>query len=355
MSNDDLEAVLEEGGLSPYQAAAFVALLDLGSASARTVARASDVPDPRIYDVLRDLEDAGYVETYEQEQLYARVSDPGRVTERLSSRAERFSWASEEVEERYEHPHDGIGEARIVGRLETVFEHARETIEGASDRVRASLTAEQLADLTPVLEAAFERGVDVRLSIHGDDGSLPGPETLEEICTEARHRPLPAPFVVLVDRSKLCFVPHTDSVNEYGVIVDDRTHAYVFHWFFVLCLWDVWETYYSDRPTEPPITYVDLRECLRAIEPDLEAGRTVLVSVEGRWTDTGEECSFAGRVVDCEYTTQSTRPGADATIAAYAGRATLHVESDDGTVSVGGWGATVEDCEATRITVESVE
>ena len=48
-------------------------------------------------------------------------------------------------------------------------------------------------------------------------------------------------------------------------------------------------------------------------------------------------------------------PGGRRAIAAYAGRATLHVESDDGTVSVGGWGATVEVCEATRITVESVE
>lgn len=357
MSSDDLESVLEEGGLSPYQAAAFVALLDLGAASARTIAQASDVPDPRIYDVLRDLEAAGYVETYEQEQLHARVSDLDRVTERLTSRAERFSWASEEVEDRYERPQTGLGEARIVGRFETVFDHARGTIEGATHRVQVSLTTEELADLKPALAGALDRGVDVRLSLHGEHESLPEPESLAEFCTEARYRPLPAPFVVLVDRSELCFVPHSGSVNEYGVIIDDRTHAYVFHWFFVLCLWDVWEVYYSGRPTEPPITYAGLRECLRAIEPELEAGRTVLVTVEGRWTDTHEDCSFTGRIVDCVYTTQSTRADVDvdSTIAAYAGRATLVIATDDGERRVGGWGATVEEVEATRITIEAIE
>ncbi|ADJ14820.1 TrmB family transcriptional regulator [Halalkalicoccus jeotgali] len=357
MSGDegDLGTILEEGGLSPYQAAAFVALLDLGSASARTIARASDVPDPRIYDVLRDLEADGYVETYEQDRLHARVSDLDRITDRLAARAERFAWASEEVTERYERPHAEIGEARIVGRFETVFDHARGAIERATDRVQASLTPEEFADLEPALAAAIDRGVDIQLSIHGNEDSMPATGTLAGACTEARYRPLPAPFVVLVDRSELCFVPHSDSINEYGVIVDDRTHAYVFHWFFTLCLWDVWEVHYSGRANEPPITYAGLRECLRAIEPELDAGRTVLVTVEGRWTDTGEGCSIVGQALECTYTTQSANVRVDPTIAAYAGRATLTVTTDDGPVSVGGWGATVEDAEVNRITVESIE
>ncbi len=357
MTSNDLETILEAGGLSPYQAAAFVSLLDLGAASARTIAQASGVPDPRIYDVLRDLEAAGYVETYEQERLHARVGDIDRITEKLASRAERFSWASEAIEERYERPHAAVGEARIVGRFETVFEHAREAIEGAADRIQLSVTTDQLTDPAPALAGAVERGVDVRLSLHddGSETSLPAPESLSELCTEARYRPLPAPFVVLVDRSELCFVPHTDSVNEYGVIVDDRSHAYVFHWFFVLCLWDVWETYYSGRPTEPPITYPGLRECLRAVEPELDADRTVLASVEGRWTDTGEDCSLTGRIVDRLYTTQSTRAEVDPMMAAYAGQATLVIATDEGEISVGGWGATVEAVEAIRITVEAIE
>lgn len=52
MDTDELYAVLEEAGLSPYQADAYAALLELGSASASEIATTSGVPQPRIYDVL---------------------------------------------------------------------------------------------------------------------------------------------------------------------------------------------------------------------------------------------------------------------------------------------------------------
>jgi DNA-binding MarR family transcriptional regulator len=63
MDTDELHAVLEEAGLSPYQADAYETLLELGSASASEIATTSGVPQPRIYDVLRGLEDDGYVTT----------------------------------------------------------------------------------------------------------------------------------------------------------------------------------------------------------------------------------------------------------------------------------------------------
>ncbi|MEM4781227.1 MAG: TrmB family transcriptional regulator [Halalkalicoccus sp.] len=355
MTSEGLESVLEEAGFSPYQAAAIVALLDLGSASARTIADASDVPDPRIYDVLRDLEAGGYVETYEDDSLHARIGSLDRLEEELASRAEKLSWASDEVEQRYQRPTSDLGCARVVGGFETAFEGARESIADATDRVQASLTGPQFTKLEEALVAAHERGVDVRLSFHGDREALPATDALAPACTEARYRSLPSPFVVLVDRSRTCFVPHTDSINEYGLIVDDRTHTYVFRWFFALCLWEVWEECYSGRSAEPPTTYADVRECLRAVEPELDAGRTVWIDVEGRWTDTGEACSFAGRLVDCTYTAQSARADAGDTIAAYAGRATLVVDTDEGPVRVGGWGALLEECEATRITVRAIE
>lgn len=44
MDTTTLAATLADAGLSPYQADAYVALLDLGSASAGQLADASDVP-----------------------------------------------------------------------------------------------------------------------------------------------------------------------------------------------------------------------------------------------------------------------------------------------------------------------
>ena len=72
MNVDELITTLQNAGFAPYQAQAYVALLELGSASAQEIATASDVPGPRIYDVLHSLEEDGYITTYEQDPLRPR-------------------------------------------------------------------------------------------------------------------------------------------------------------------------------------------------------------------------------------------------------------------------------------------
>lgn len=96
---------------------------------------------------------------------------------------------------------------------------------------------------------------------------------MAEVCTEARHREIPSPFLAIVDRSKVCFAPHAGSINEYGIIVEDRTHAFVFHWFFLSSLWDVWEPLYAPDPEGPPLEFSDVRYCIREITPHLKRAR----------------------------------------------------------------------------------
>jgi len=79
METEQFVTVLEEAGLSPYEATVYVTLLDLGTASATAIADESGVPGPRIYDILRSLADRGYVETYQQGTLQARAHDPTDV------------------------------------------------------------------------------------------------------------------------------------------------------------------------------------------------------------------------------------------------------------------------------------
>jgi len=354
---EELRDVLEEAGLSPYQADAYVTLLDLGSASATELAEASEVPDPRIYDVLRALEGEGFVETYQEGSLHARASDPEIVVGDLVARARRLEAATEEIESRWREPPKETNRVGIVRRFESLFDRARSAIGEARFRIQLSVSPEEFRTLRGDLIEAVDRDLDVRLTIHtrSTEGTeLPAADELAGACTEARHRPLPTPFVVLVDRTRSFFAPHPDSTNRYGVVVDDRTHAYVFHWFFATCLWEVWEPIYSSRPSEPPITYVDVRECLRAIEPAVEEGRRVSVTVLGFETATGETCELSGRVVAVEYSATAAETG-EPSIARYAGRATLVVDTGERSVSVGGWGSTIEDIEATRIVVEAID
>ncbi|MFA9426469.1 TrmB family transcriptional regulator [Natronorubrum sp. A-ect3] len=358
MDSDELTETLEDAGLSPYQADAFVTLLGLGSASATDIAQASSVPDPRIYDVLRDLEDAGYIETYEQDSLHARAHDPADVLADLRSRANRFETAAEEIEDRWSRPDLEDHKVSIVKRLDTVLAQADELIRAATNQVQIGLTPSQFRDLSDALETATENGVDVKVCLFPQTGAepeLPSTDELSRACTEARYRDIPSPFLALIDRSWTCFSPHGGSTNEYGVIVDDRTHAYVFNWYFQTCLWEVHETIYSARDDELPITYVDLRQCLRDVVPLLEDGRQVDATVHGFETDTGHEVTLHGTITDSTYAGVSTSDERETPLTQLAGEASLTLATDDGTYTVGGWGAMIEDFEARRITIESID
>jgi HTH-type transcriptional regulator, sugar sensing transcriptional regulator len=357
MESDDLAGTLEEAGLSPYQADAFVTLLERGSASATDIAQASSVPDPRIYDVLRGLEERGYVETYEQGSLQARARDPAEVLADLRSRATRFEDAADEIETRWTRPDIEDHAVSIVKRFETVMHRANELIRSADHQVQIGLTPAQFDALSDALETAHEGGADVKVCLvpeTADEPSLPSIEALARACTEARYRPIPAPFVALIDRSWTCFAPNRHSANQYGVLVNDRTHAYVFYWYFSTCLWDVYDPVYSARDERLPTTYVDIRECLRRIEPAFDEGTRIDAVVEGFETDTGQQATVSGTVTEISYAGTSGETQGTAPITQFAGQATFTLDDGEHEHTIGGWGAIVEDIEAVRITIEAI-
>jgi len=255
METEALIATLEDAGLSPYRAEAYVALLRLGTASASDVSDASDVPTPRVYDVVRDLEDQGYVETYDQGSLRARAHDPADVFEDLRGQAQQFERAAEEVEKRREQPDPETTRASIVKRFGTVFDRAETFVEAADSRIPLSATPDHVEALRPALVAARDRGVSVHVSTHTcPDADAPPASLFEGACTEARHRPIPAPFVALVDRERTCFAHHPDSYGDYGMLVDDRVHSHVFHWYFLPRLWEGYPSVYGTDADLPKRT-----------------------------------------------------------------------------------------------------
>lgn len=348
MDTDALVETLESAGLSPYQAEAYVALLDLGVASATNVAEAGNVPTPRIYDVLRSLEERGYVETYEQGSLRARAHSPSGVLQDLRGRADRLEAAAEEVEDRWEQPELEGSEASIVKRFRTVIERARTFVEDASHQVLLSTTPKNFERLAPALRDAHDRGVSVRVSVHTEDpDETPGAATFDGVCLEVRHRPLPAPFVVLADRRKASFAHHPNSYDQYGVLLNDRTHTFVFYWYFLTCLWDPWDVLYEATKPGLPAEYLDIRYCVRDLRR-LEEVRSATLLVEGYDVATGEAVEVEGSVIGIRTPFSS---GESTDLHEMAGQVTLDLETDDGSVSVGGWGAILEDVESTRISL----
>lgn len=353
MNSDELRAVLETAGLSPYQADAYVALLERGSGSASDIAAWSDVPQPRVYDVLRGLEDAGYVTTYDRDRLYARANDPDEALSGLRTAVERFEAAIEEVETRYREATVEGGGVSIVRRRRTVFEHARETVAGATAHLQVAATPEEFRRIDTDLREAFERGVQIQLSLHVPDDDGLDVSAFEGTCTEVRRRELPGPFLLLADRQRACYATAAPQSDGYGVLVDDYTTAYVFHWYFLSRLWEVYDEVYTARSDEPPHSFVEITDCVRWLEPVLDGGATISGRVEGEFVGTGEPCTLAGEFVGVEYT--GTTDDEPASLPELAGAARVCLETDDRTYTVGGRGAITEDVAVTRLVVERVE
>ncbi|MFB6250816.1 MAG: TrmB family transcriptional regulator [Halobellus sp.] len=350
METDSLKDTLEDAGLSPYQAAVYVALLDLGTASATEIADASDVPKARVYDVIDALAEREYIEKYEQGTLRARAHSPAEVLGDLRERANRLETAADEIEDRWEQPPLEESTASIVKQFETVIDRARLFIEQAEARVYVSLTPEQLEQLREPLKEAHERGVAVHILIHTESTrEPPAAESVSDICREARYRGLPAPFVASVDRQSACFSHHPDAFNQYGVLVNDEEYTFVFHWYFMTCLWEVGMQIHTESAETPPIEYVDVRQLVREGRALFESDATVTVRVEGTDLSTGEARTITGTVEEVHSVV-----GNEESDPQIAGQVMFVVDTGEERVSVGGWNAVIEDIEASRVVIINI-
>ncbi len=356
METDELIAVLEDAGLSPYQADAYATLLERGSAAASEIASTSGVPQPRIYDVLRALEEQGYVTVYDRDRLYARANSPNDALAGLKTAVQRYEAAIEEIETRYQEPEVTDSNVSLVQQLRTVFDHARDAIETAHDHIQVAATPSRFRALQPLLAEAYDRGVHVHLSLYSPaDEALPFDRAaFEGVCTEVRRRELSGPFLVLVDREQACYATTDRLTQEYGVLVDDYTTAYVFHWYYLTRLWEVYETIYTDRNDQPPYSFVEITECIRALEPLLEGKERITGRIRGIVTESGRECQLTGEFVAVNYTGSQTDTEGTSLVK-LAAEAQIHFQTEETVYTVGGRGAHREDIAGKRFTVDRID
>ncbi|MEZ3164029.1 TrmB family transcriptional regulator [Halorubrum sp. RMP-47] len=352
MDTEELLETLQAADFSYYQANAYVTLLDLGTASATEVAQASDVPDARIYDVLRDLDDFGYVELYEQETFQARATDPETIVSGLTDRASALESAAAEIEERYERPTLDTQTVSIVKRFDTVLEAARTFVRDADTQIHATLTRDQFEALRTDLVDARDRDVTVNVTLLSRDGDEPLEDADYEGAVSVAHRlSRPAPFVLTSDLRRTAFAPNPAAVEDYGLILRNRSFTYVFFWHFLLFTWLPSPIAYEADRTGPK-RFADIRQFLLENRSRIRGDESLHVEIEGRETDGDRSVTLSGEVVDAEHVANvDTDDDRAPTVMALTGTASIVVDDGERRWTVGGWGATFEDVEAERIQV----
>lgn len=352
MDRETLEQALGYAELTAYQADAYLTLLEMGVSPAIEVGRESSVPVSQVYDVLRDLESKGYVETIEREKLYVRPRDPKESMADLESRGELLHDAAEEIRERYHTPGRMDVRLGVTKRVETAVENAQTLIGDAETVVEVAGTYEQLQELLPTLQAARNRGVVVRAAVYVDGGETPTEFDPTDALSELRVCTIPGPFLVVIDRHRTCFAPNTRSDEAYGVLVNDRILPFVFHWYYLTCLWDPYETVYADESER--FTYVTLEEFIRDCYRLVEDGYDLRVVVDGIDLESETETTLEGTVTDISFLGDERRRSR-LTLSDLGSYASVVLDTGEESVVVGGWGAVFEDVELRTISLVGLE
>ncbi|GAB3029283.1 TrmB family transcriptional regulator [Natronobiforma cellulositropha] len=189
MNPTEAEAVeaFERLGLTSYEAKVFIALQQLGSGTARDVARVADVPRSQVYSVAESLEERGLLEVQQSSPIRYRPVAVEEARETLRNRFEsEEERAFEYVESVREEPSGEEAQEDIwtVRGRDRVDDRVIDILSRAETRVLfgARLPALLTTDLERALEARAAEGVDVSAISHDPTvrdrlGSLEGVDT----------------------------------------------------------------------------------------------------------------------------------------------------------------------------------
>ncbi|WP_135366042.1 TrmB family transcriptional regulator [Halosimplex halophilum] len=351
---DELEGVLADAGFSGYEAEAYLGLLQLRDASVAELASVCSVPRSRLYDVLRDLEDEGYVETYERESLRGRIANVSAAAEELRDRATELEDGADRLEAVWERPRFEQTDISVFQTHAATVREATARIDAAEHTVHLCVTPDELLELADPLRDAIDRDVVIRIAVQtgetGADTDLP--HLFPDVAFEVRQCEAAAHFIALVDGSFAALAVDNEWDGQYGLVVDDNTLGSILHWYYQIQLWEPWDTLYS-ASMGTPTTFVSIRELIREIESVRTDDETVTVRVEGVDTESREAVEIEGEVVDVIYT--DIYEDRDVTFAQQFIQAALRVRSGDEEYTIGGYGAVLEDIRAIQMTITDIK
>ncbi|QLG50199.1 TrmB family transcriptional regulator [Natrinema halophilum] len=349
MDTKTLRRALEDAGLTGQQAEAYLTLLESGPAPVVEIAQQSSISSSRIYDIVRSLEEEGFVETLERDRLHARPREPVDVLNRLRQKSEMFADAAGEIEDRWERPDPRESRISVLKRAETVLRSTADAIAESNISLVLAVTPAQLEELRPTIETAAANGTLIQIAVY-DDGTVDVPRI--EGVLEIRRCCIPGPFLAIVDRRYAFFEPNVRSDRSYGITIGDEILSFIMHWYFWTCLWAQNERIHVDR--EQPPTYVSIEGFVHDAASLLHDDATMTLHIIGRQIETGDRVDIRGELarVTCGGHLELPRHPKYTDL---AGQITLYVETEDGIVSVGAWGAVFEDVEAEIIRVEGID
>ncbi len=343
MSSDSLassfEGVVSRFNLGEYEITAYLAVLQHGELTASAIAERTDIPQPRVYDTVRGLEDVGLVELRESRPLKVLPIDPQEAFGEIQHSLDELV---DDLSTQYTAPTRDPEAVSLVKSRPTILRYLSAIIEAAEHELMLSLTPSLLERFESTLQSRQESGITTQILL-SPAAEAPDPDAFdyESLATTVKgRRGRTTPVVAIADGNYSMYAAresvHGDA-DRYGVIFNRSELGFLVSGFLNTVLWTTAETIASSDAEPPfPRHYGTIRRCIADLA---RLDGAFYATIKGRDVETGETRVVEGRV-------------GDLTVGPNREVATLVVETGDGTVEVGGQVAAYEDVEAHEILVD---
>jgi len=343
------ESLQQNIDMSAYESQVYLALIRNGKQSMKEIADASQVPKQRVYDIVEDLREQGFVELDDSYPKKAYAIEPTKTLGPIQQQIEQVQTRLEELHKTVSDIESGVAQFK---NHSTIEKYVSELLLSAENTVFLLTSFERLNQFEDELLSLGD--VQVRLVISNldehtiEDGAISLTHPVESVADHVRGTPRSEPFVLSIDRESGFFWPNAPKTQtQEGFYVTDTELAFLFDRFLSDSIWPLgYPVNIDSEQSSPdlPSRYFRLRDCLADLrvltrETPMES---LQVTFEGYDNVSGEQVTLSGTLSGFYYT--------DFDEQAYIEIAPDSVDGASGqVVTVGGWKSQHEDYKAHQI------
>ncbi len=339
MSGSELHELLQKLGFTAYEARAYIALVVNGPLTATELASKSEIPQPRVYDVVQSLLAKGLILVSEGRPRKFTAIDPSiALRSYVDRRHLEERKALEEV----------LREVRSVAPLggepgvwtTTGYTPALNLLQESASSARSELLFSGYSDIARdfVLPAA-KRGVATCVVLYDAPPELPREF---QAFDEVRVKPTKAPVMLIPDFQHVLVIVDLESRKPVTYKVTDENLIRIFAVYFLNYMRSGSKVVLDRLGFIEHRKYVHLTRALDHVRALSAAGRRIWVRVSGRWVRDGSPVEVAGELVG-QFENSFKSIGY------------IRLRTEDGReVTVGGIGAYLEDIEAREIEIKAL-
>lgn len=329
-------------GLSDTEIDAYLALLSRGEATTGAVAEDTDVTQRAVYDIAERLGERGLVRVNNHASpTTIRALPPD---DSIAAIMDQLESVQPMLESRFTETTPQTPEIQMVKSRATALRRLRTAISGAKREVALTIPEHVYSDIKAELQSAVERGVFVLLLL-GDADNLDGDGSqFAHSADVVRCWRKSLTFLYVVDDTSAmigdpALLSGTHASNE-AVVVSQRNLADSILGLHLSGYWPPGTEVFVTDPASLPRRFKWFRQALFHAMLHHQAGTDLRATIE---TANGAEVDGPVSQIRQAFVEPATNE--------FTLEASLSVETDEGEVSVGGWGSFVEDYVATSVTL----